>query len=89
MEKCVKCERELKLGKKIIKNMLPTKVCMFYELSETILLFGLRYLHLELFQFLHRYPSLHVQFCLCVFQGKIASSSGKQCSSFDMYLETI
>ena len=37
----------------IIKNMLPTKVCMFYELSETILLFGLRNLHLDLFQFLH------------------------------------
>ena len=30
------------------KSMLPTKVCMFYEVSETILLFGLRYLHLGL-----------------------------------------
>ena len=58
------------LGKKIIKNMLPTKVCMFYELSEAILLFGLRYLHLDLFQSLHSFPSLHVQFCLYVFKGK-------------------
>ena len=53
--------------------MLPTKVCMFHELLETILLFHLRYLHLDLFQFLHMYLSLHVQFCLCVFQGKIGS----------------
>ena len=52
--------------------MLPTKVCLFYEISETILLFGLRYLHLNLFQFLHRYLYLQVQFCLYVFQGKIA-----------------
>ena len=57
--------------------MPPTKVCMFYELSETILLFGLRYLHLDLFQFLHRYLSLHVQFCLYVFQGKIVSQFWK------------
>ena len=41
------------LGKKKIENMLPTIVCMFYELSETILLFGLRYLDLDLLQFLH------------------------------------
>ena len=33
--------------------MLPAKVCMFCGLSETILPFGLRYLHLDLFQFLH------------------------------------
>ena len=61
------------LGKKIIiNNMLPTKVCMFYELSEAILLFGLRYLHLDLLQFLHKYLSLYVQFCQNVFQSKIA-----------------
>ena len=77
------------LGKKIIENMLPMKVCMFYEISETILLFGLRHLHLDLFQFLHRYLSLHVQFCLYNFQGKIAPSSEGQCLLFDMYLKTI
>ena len=60
------------LGKKMIKNMLPIKVCMFYEILETILRFGLHYLHLDLFQFLHRYLNFHVQFCLCVFQGKIS-----------------
>ena len=62
---------------------------MFYELSETILLFGLRPLHLDLFQFMHRYLSLHIQFCSYVFHGKIALSSGRQRPSFDMYLETI
>ena len=33
--------------------MRPTKVCIFYELSETILLFGLRYLHLAFLKFLY------------------------------------
>ena len=28
---------------------------MFYEISETVLIFGLRYLHVDLFQFLHRF----------------------------------
>ena len=28
------------MGKKKHENVLPTKVCMFYELSETTLLFG-------------------------------------------------
>ena len=32
------------LGKKF-KNMLPTNDCMFYKRSETILRFGLPYLH--------------------------------------------
>ena len=81
------------IGKRIIRNVPLTKVCMFYEFSETILFFGLRYLHLELLQFLHRYPSLHVQFCLYVFQANIppppSPSPGRQCPSFDMYLETI
>ena len=52
--------------------MLPTKVCTFCELSEATLLFGLRELHLDLFQFLHRYLSHHVEFCMYVFQGKTA-----------------
>ena len=43
-----------------IENMLTIKVGMFYDLSETILLFGLYYMHLDLFQFLHRYLSLHI-----------------------------
>ena len=44
-------------------NMFPTKGFMPYELSETILLFGLRYLHLDSFQFLiPPFNSLHVQF---------------------------
>ena len=34
IENFVKCEREQKLGKNKIENMLPTKVCMFCELSE-------------------------------------------------------
>ena len=51
---------------------------MFYGPTETVLLFGLCYLHLDLFQFLCRYLSLHVQFCSYVFQGKIAPSSGRQ-----------
>ena len=46
----------------------------------------LLYLHLDLFEFLDRYPSFHVQFCPYVFQGKIAPSSGRQCPSFDNYL---
>ena len=71
IEEFVKREPEKNFGKKKIKNMLPTKVCMLYELSETILLFGLRYLHLDLFQFLHRYLSPHVQFFSYLFQGKI------------------
>ena len=75
IENFVKYEPEFLLGEKNIENMLPTKVCMFYELSETILLFGPRYLHLDLFQFLHRCLSLHVQFCLYVFLGKIVPSS--------------
>ena len=62
---------------------------MFYERSETILLFGLLYLHLDLFQFLHRHHSLHIQFCSYVFQGKVAPSSGRQRPSFDVYLETV
>ena len=37
-----------------------------------ILLFDLRYLHLDLFQFFYMYPSLHVQFFLHVFQGRNA-----------------
>ena len=45
---------------------------MFYELSETTLLFGLPYLHLDVFQFLERYLSLHVPFYLYVSEGKIA-----------------
>ena len=45
------------VGEKLIENILPTKVCMLYELSETILRFGLRCLHLDLFQFLRRYQS--------------------------------
>ena len=61
--------------------MLLTKVCTFYELSEAILPFGLRYFgHRSLFQFLHRYLSLHVQFCLYVFQGKIAPQFWKTVS---------
>ena len=66
------------LGKKKIESMLPTKISMFYELSETILVFALHYLHLYFFQFLHRYLSLHVQFCSYVFQAKLAPSSGRQ-----------
>ena len=61
------------MGIKKITNMLPTKVSMFYELLETILPFCLRYLHLDLFQFLHRYLSL-----LYVSHGKIAPSFGRQ-----------
>ena len=38
IEKFVSVNVNKNLGKKIIKNILPTKVCMFYELSETILL---------------------------------------------------
>ena len=34
------------LGEKS-KNMLPTKICLFYELSQTILFYGMRYLHLD------------------------------------------
>ena len=55
--------------------MLPTKVCMFYEISETILLFGLRYLHAELFQFLHKYRSLHVHFVYKFSKVKLLPSS--------------
>ena len=74
MKKFAKCECEQKFGKKIIENMLPTKVCVFHELSETILLFGLCYLNLDLglIRFLQRYLCLHVQFCPYLFQGKIA-----------------
>ena len=39
----------------MIKKYAANKFCMFYELLETILLFGLRYPHLDLFQFLHRF----------------------------------
>ena len=59
-----------------MENMLLTKVCMFYEFSETILLFGLRHLLLDSFQFLHGYLVLtHCNFlaaCLTVaLQGKL------------------
>ena len=77
------------VGKKMIENMLPTKVCMFYELSETILLFGLHYLHLDLFQFLHKYPFLHDQFVNRFSKLTLRASSGRQYPSFDIYLETI
>ena len=33
------------LGKLSFSDVLPTKVCLLYALSETILLFGLHYLH--------------------------------------------
>ena len=72
------------LGKKIIRDMLRTNVSMFYDLSEAILQ---SYLHLDLFQFLYRYPSMlcytlkqaifrdsiHVQFSHLIghFQNKI------------------
>ena len=60
------------LGKKITKNMCPTIVCMFVcFMNHFTFCFGLRYLHLDIFQFLHRYPSLHVQVCLYVFFSKI------------------
>ena len=45
--------------------MLSTKFCMFYELSETILLFGLRYLHIDLFQFM--YMQVPLPSCLILF----------------------
>ena len=63
-----------------MENMLATKICMSYELSETILLSGLHYLQLDLFRLLHRYLSLYGQFYLNVFQGKIAPPprSGRQ-----------
>ena len=67
------------------ENILPTYVCMFYELSEIILLFGLRYLHLDL----HRYSSLQVQFGYTFPKVKLHPSFGRQCPSFDIYLETI
>ena len=81
----------INLGRKKIENMLfPTKVCTFYELSETIFFFfGLRYLHLDLSQFLHRYLSLHVQFVCMFSKVKLRPSSGRQCPSFDIYLEII
>ena len=60
---------------------------MFYVLLETILFFGLCYLHLDLFQFLHKYLFLHVQFCQAFCNVKLHPSSRRQCVSFDMYLE--
>ena len=72
----------------MIKDVLSTKVCMFYELLEIIIPFGLCYLHLDLFQFLHRCLSLHVQFCIYVFDGKIAPQFLKTVSIICMYLET-
>ena len=52
--------------------MLPTKVCTFCELSETM--------HLDLFQFLHKNLSFHVLFCPHVFQGEIAPQFRKTVS---------
>ena len=40
MEKIVKCKSEYHMGKKVIKNILPTKVCMFYKFSEAIFSFS-------------------------------------------------
>ena len=45
---------------------------MFYEFSEIILLFGLCYLHLDLFQFLHKYPSYSILFVF----SKVKSCGG-------------
>ena len=44
----------MNVNKNLGKTMIPTEVCLFYEVSETILLLGLRYLHLDLLQFLYR-----------------------------------
>ena len=41
------------------------------------------------FLYRYKYLSLQIKFCSYVFQGNIAPNSGKQCPSFDMYLETI
>ena len=67
--------KNVNLSKKLRKNfkMFPTNICISYELPETMLLFGLRYLHLDFFQFLQPYLSSHVQFCSYVFQSKKGS----------------
>ena len=61
IEQFVNVNMNKNLGKKIIRDMLRTNVSMFYDLSEAILQ---SYLHLDLFQFLYRYPShalLHIK----------------------------
>ena len=61
------------LGKEKITNMLPTNVCLFNALSQTILLFGLPYLHLDVVQFLHKlcYVINVVQFSPLSFQAVV------------------
>ena len=73
IEKFVKCELEKKREKKKIANMLPTNVSMFYELSETILPFCQCYLHLDVFEFLHRYLSFIFNFLSTFSKVKLPS----------------
>ena len=61
-----------------MENMLPTKVCMSYKLPETVLFSGLGRLHLDLFQFLHRYLSLQTQFYYTFSKVKLPLNSGRQ-----------
>ena len=58
------------LGKKKIRHMFPINVCLFDALSETILLSGQCYLHLDLV--LAQVPSFHVYFSLSISEGKTA-----------------
>ena len=58
--------------------MLPTKFCMFYELSETILFFGLRYLHLDIFSSCTGTYLFMSNFVYTFSKIKLRSSSGRQ-----------
>ena len=66
------------MGKKKIGNILATKVCMLYELSETILLFRLRYSMLTYFSSYTGTYSLMVNFVYTLSKVKLPPGPGRQ-----------
>ena len=70
------------LGKRITEIYLyPTKVCMFYELSKTILLFSLCNLHLDLIQILQSTYLFMFNFVCTFSKVKLRPSSTNKPSS--------
>ena len=66
------------LRENITENIIPKKVCMFYELSKTILLLSLRYLHLDYFKSCTDTYLFKFNFVYTFSKIKLRPSSGRQ-----------